>query len=279
MILRKFNPTTPGVRHRIVLVRELSKEEPYKSLVRSKKSNAGRSNQGKVTIRHRGGGVKRNYRIIDVKRDKIGVEAVVDRIEYDPNRSADIALLKYSDGVRKYILAPEGLKIGAKVISGPEVEVNVGNALPVGKIPSGTTVHSVEVMPGAGGKLGRSAGQKVVVRGNDGKGYTILKLPSGEVRLVNEKCMATIGTVGNAEQFNRVLGKAGVRRRMGWRPSVRGVVMHPGQHPQGGGEAKCGKHTIRDIWGHRIGTKTRKNKRTAKFIIKGRAQKGVGGSV
>lgn len=274
MALKKYKPTTPSRRHTVSVSRkDLSKERPDKKLTLPKKSKSGRNNQGKVTVRHRGGGVKRKIRIIDFRRDKVGIPAKVESIEYDPNRSANIALLLYKDGERRYMIAPTGLNKGDIVETGDKVEPNIGNTMFLENIPSGTSVCSVEVVPKGGGKLARSAGQRIVVRGGDGKGYVIVKMPSGEIRLLHGKCLATIGTVGNSDHFNRSLGKAGTKRRLGWRPEVRGVAMHAEQHPHGGGEARNGIRMAKDLWGNRLGRKTRNNKRTEKFIIKHRIAK------
>jgi large subunit ribosomal protein L2 len=274
MSLKKYKATTPGRRNAVRVSRKgLHKGGPIKRLSAPKKKNAGRNSQGRITVRHKGGGVKQRHRKIDFRRDKKDIFAKVERLEYDPNRSAFIALLVYEDGERRYIVAPQGLKEGDRVISGDEVEIEVGNAMPIGQIPSGVRVHNVEMMPGAGGKLARAAGQSVLVRGSTGKGYAIVKLTSGEIRKINEKCMATIGEVSNPDHFNERLGKAGVKRRKGIRPTVRGVAMHAGDHPQGGGEARNGIHIAKDVYGNRIGKKTRKNKKTERFIIKHRVAK------
>lgn len=274
MALKTYKPTTPSKRHTVIVDRsELKKGRPIKKLTVAKKSVAGRNNQGKITIRHRGGGVKRRVRLVDFSRDKVGIPAVVESIEYDPNRSANIALVLYKDGERRYMIAPDGLKVGATVEIGEKVDPLVGNSMCLENIPSGTSVCAVEVVPGSGGKLARAAGQRLVVRGGNGNGYVIVKMASGEIRLLHNKCMATVGVVGNSDHFNRVLGKAGTKRRLGWRPEVRGVAMHAKEHPHGAGEARNGIRMAKDIWGNRLGKKTRKNKKTEKFIIKHRIAK------
>ncbi|HOU76171.1 MAG TPA: 50S ribosomal protein L2 [Candidatus Dojkabacteria bacterium] len=274
MALKFYKPTTASKRHTVLVDRTgLKKGKPVKSLTVAKKSNAGRNNQGRITVRHRGGGVKRRIRILDFQRNKFGIPAVVKSIEYDPNRSANIALLLYKDGERRYMIAPEGLVVGSIVESGEKVDPVIGNSMYLENVPSGTSVCAVEVTPGGGAKLARSAGQRLVVRGGNGSGYAIVKMQSGEVRLLHNKCLATIGVVGNADHFNRSLGKAGTKRRLGWRPEVRGVAMHAEEHPHGAGEARNGIRMAKDIWGNRLGKKTRKNKKTEKFIISHRIAK------
>lgn len=277
MALKKFNPTSPGVRHAVVVDRsELSKVDPHKPLVVKIKRNTGRNNQGRVTTRHKGGGVKKAYRLIDFSRDKHNIPGVIETIEYDPNRTAFIALVKYEDGERRYILAPDKLDIGHKVMSGPESPVRVGNSLPLKSIPQGTIVHAVELWPSKGASIARSAGTSVQVMGGD-KGYVQLKMPSGEIRLVREDCYATIGTVSNPDNKNIKLGKAGKKRRKGIRPTVRGVAMST-KHPHGGGQGKGGRHGTggpkKDRWGNLVGTRTRKKRKTTnKFIVRRRAEK------
>jgi large subunit ribosomal protein L2 len=230
---------------------------------------------GRVTVRHRGGGHKRLYRIIDFRRDKTGVPGRVDSIEYDPNRSARIALIVYADGEKRYILAPLGLKVGSQIMAGPEAEVRVGNALPLKNIPLGTVVHNVELQPGRGGQMARSAGVGAQLMATDGD-YAMLRLPSGELRRVLMVCMATVGQVGNTEHANVNMGKAGRRRWLGWRPSVRGVAMEPNSHPHGGGEGRTpvGMPGPKTPWGKpAMGYKTRKNKRTDKLIVRRRSKK------
>ncbi|CAG1022272.1 50S ribosomal protein L2 [Patescibacteria group bacterium] len=277
MALKKFKATSPGVRHAVLIDRsELSKGRPYLALTEKLKANAGRNNQGKITMRHQGGGEKKLYRKIDFKREKYGVEGVVETIEYDPNRTAFIALVKYLDGERRYILAPDGLKVGHKVVSGPNSPIKVGNALMLKDIPQGTMVHAVEMFPTKGAMIARSAGTAIQVMGGD-KGYVQLKMPSGEFRLVKETCYATVGTVSNTDNKNVKFGKAGRRRRKGIRPSVRGVAMST-KHPHGGGQGKGGRHGTggpkKDRWGNPVGKRTRKLRNTNnKFIIKRRPEK------
>ena len=276
MAVRKFKPTTSTRRTTKLADRSmLEKDGGPKSLTIPKKKKAGRNDQGKITVRHRGGGFKRRIRIVDFKRDKFGIPAKVTGLYFDPNRSAHLALLLYADGERRYIIAPKGLKVGDSVISGEKVDILPGNAMMVKNIPSGTAVNCVENVPGHGAVFGRSAGQEIIVQGIDPTGkYVQLKMPSGEIRLVFADCMATIGQVGNEENMNVKLGKAGRKRNLGWRPEVRGMAMHPAEHPHGGGE---GKGVIggpaKDKWGNLVGTRTRKNRRTEKFIIKTRRTK------
>lgn len=273
MAIRKLKPNTPGTRFMsISSFNEITKTSPEKSLTVALKKSGGRNNLGRVTSRHRGGGHKRRYRIIDFKRDKKGVPAKVFSIEYDPNRTSRIALLNYIDGDKRYILAPDGLKVGDSVMSGPGSEIKVGNALPLKEIPLGSFVHNVEMKPGKGGQLGRSAGTSLQLMAREGK-FAQLKMPSGEVRLVSVDCMATYGTVGNSDHENISLGKAGRSRWLGKRPHVRGVAMNPVDHPMGGGEGKTsgGGHPV-SPWGQKAkGLKTRKKKNpTNKLIIKRR---------
>jgi large subunit ribosomal protein L2 len=254
---------------------EITKTEPEKSLLRPLKKKAGRNVQGRITVRHRGGGHKRMYRLIDFKRDKHGIPARVASIEYDPNRSARIALLVYADGEKRYIIAPLGLQVGDTVMSGPDAEIRVGNALPLEKIPLGTQVHNVELYPGRGGQLVRAAGTSAQVLAKEGN-YVTLRLPSGEVRLVRKECMATIGQVGNVEHGNIKLGKAGRKRWLGRRPHVRGSAMSPRDHPHGGGEGRTpiGLPGPKSPWGKpTLGKKTRRNKATDKYIIRRRGAK------
>ncbi|SHM85802.1 LSU ribosomal protein L2P [Caldanaerovirga acetigignens] len=274
MGIKKFKPTSPGVRFMTVSTfEEITKKEPEKSLVEILKKKAGRNMQGRITARHRGGGSKRKYRIIDFKRDKDGVPAKVAAIEYDPNRSARIALLHYMDGEKRYILAPVGLKVGDVVESGPNADIKPGNALPLSHIPVGTIVHNVELYPGKGGQLARAAGAAAQVMAKE-NGYATLRLPSGEMRMVPEECRATVGQVGNLEHENITLGKAGRSRWLGRRPHVRGSAMNPVDHPHGGGEGKAPigrKHPVTP-WGKpTLGYKTRKkNKPSDKYIVKRR---------
>lgn len=273
MGLKTFKPRSAGLRHRVAQTfEEVTEKKPLRSLTVAMKSSAGRNNQGRITTRHRGGGVKRRYRIVDFRRDKIGIPARVEAIAYDPNRTANLALLKYVDGEKRYILAPAGLKVDDAVISGPEAEPAVGNALPLGLIPLGMSVHNIELVPGQGGKMARSAGNSCQLMSRDGN-YATLRLPSGEMRLVNIKCMATIGAVGNGDWSSVCLGKAGRKRWLGIRPTVRGVAMNPIDHPMGGGEGRTsgGGHPV-SPWGKLSkGGKTRNRKKTSgKFILKGR---------
>ncbi len=273
MGIKKFKPVTPGRRFMTVSTfEEITKTEPERSLLVPRQDHAGRNGQGKVTTRHRGGGHKRRYRIVDFKRNKDGITARVAGIEYDPNRSARIALLHYADGEKRYILAPVGLGVGDVVASGPSAEIKLGNALPLRAIPVGTTVHNIELQIGRGGQLVRSAGGAAQVMAKEGA-YAHVRLPSGEVRLINVECRATIGQVGNLEHEAISIGKAGRSRWLGWRPSVRGVVMDPSSHPHGGGEGKSpiGMPGPVSPWGKpTLGYKTRKTKPSDKFIVKRR---------
>ena len=277
MAIRKYNPTSPARRFMTVSdFAEITKKTPERSLLAKKDKHAGRNSYGRITVRHRGGGNKQKYRIIDFKRQKDGVAATVIGIEYDPNRSANIALIQYEDGVKAYIIAPEGLTDGMKVVSGAGADVKVGNALFIKDIPVGTLIHNVEIHPGKGGQLVRSAGESAQLMAKE-NGYGQVRLPSGEVRLVALNCKATIGSVGNQQHENISIGKAGRKRHMGWRPTVRGVVMNPNDHPHGGGEGKSpiGRPAPVTPWGKpALGLKTRKNKnRTNKFIVKRRNDK------
>ena len=276
MAIKKFRPTTPGQRNKSTLVNEeITKSTPEKSLVVTLNKKAGRNNQGKITVRHQGGGVKRKYRIIDFKRNKFDVEGVVASIEYDPNRSANIALINYLDGEKRYIIAPKGLKVGDKIVAGSNADIKTGNALPIMNIPVGTVIHNIELRPGKGGSLARSAGSSAQILGREGN-YVMIRLSSGEQRRVLGTCMATIGVVGN-EDFNLVkLGKAGRKRHMGIRPTVRGSVMNPNDHPHGGGEGRApiGRKGPVTPWGKpALGYKTRNNKRKDKFIVRRRGSK------
>jgi len=269
MPIKKFRPTTPTRRFQTVVLRdEITKETPEKSLTAGLKKSGGRNNKGGTTIRFRGGGHKRTYRVIDFKRDKIGIPAKVASIEYDPNRSAHIALLNYADGEKRYILWPIGLVVGANLMSGPAAEIFVGNALPLENIPAGTMVHNIELRPGKGGQMARSAGAAAQLVSKEG-GIALLKLPSGEVRRVPLICYATIGQVGNLDHENVSLGKAGRSRYLGRRPHNRGVTMNPIDHPHGGGEGRTsgGRHPVTP-WGQPTrGFKTRNNKRTDRDIV------------
>jgi len=273
MGVKKFKPVTPGRRFMTVSTfEEITRDAPERSLLEPLHSRAGRNGQGRVTVRHRGGGHKRRYRIIDFKRNKDGVVARVAGIEYDPNRSARIALLHYADGEKRYILAPVGLGVGDVVTSGPQAEIKPGNALPLRAIPLGTTVHNLELQSGRGGQLVRSAGGAAQVMAKEGE-YAQVRLPSGEVRMIHLNCRATIGQVGNLDREALSMGKAGRRRWMGWRPSVRGVAMDPSSHPHGGGEGKSpiGMPGPVTPWGKpTLGYKTRKTKPSDKFIVKRR---------
>ncbi len=272
MPIRQYRPTSPGRRGMSVSTfGEITKTKPEKSLVVRLKKHAGRNNQGKITTRHRGGGAKRNYRIIDFKRNKLGVPARVAAIEYDPNRSARIALLHYVDGEKRYIIAPNELKVGDKVMAGPEADIKPGNALPLKNIPTGTTIHNIELEKGRGGQMARGAGAGAQLMAKEGD-YALVRLPSGEQRRVHILCMATIGQVGNLDHENRSIGKAGRSRHMGRRPTVRGSAMNPRDHPHGGGE---GRSPIggqpQTPWGKpAMGYKTRRNKRTDHFIVRRR---------
>ena len=272
MALRKFNPTTPSRRQLVLVDRsELWDGKPVKALTEGLNSKAGRNNTGRITMRRRGGGAKKTYRVIDFKRRKHDVEAKVERLEYDPNRTAFIALIKYLDGELAYILAPQRLKAGDKVIAGAKVDVKPGNAMQLKSMPVGTIIHNVELKPGKGGQLARSAGAYAQLVGRDG-GMAQVRLQSGEVRLVHGECMATIGAVSNPDHMNQSLGKACRNRHLGKRPSVRGVVMNPVDHPHGGGEGRTsgGRHPVTP-WGKPTkGRRTRTNKSTAKFIIRSR---------
>ena len=274
MGMKHYKAYTPSTRHMTVSdFSEITKKTPEKSLLTKKKKNAGRNSYGRITVRHQGGGNRQKYRIIDFKRMKDNMEATVIGIEYDPNRSANIALIQYEDGEKAYILAPVGLKDGDKVISGEKVDIKPGNSMPIDSIPVGTMIHNIELHPGEGGKLVRSAGQEAQLMAKEGK-YAHVRLPSGEMRLILSKCRATIGTVGNADHENVKIGKAGRTRHMGIRPTVRGSVMNPVDHPHGGGEGRApvGHAGPLTPWGKpALGYKTRKrNHRTNKYIVKRR---------
>ena len=275
MAIVKLNPTTPGQRGVVKIITPgLHKGKPFAPLLEPQIRGSGRNHHGRITVRHKGGGHKQQYRVIDFKRNKLDVSAKVERIEYDPNRTAHIALLCYSDGERRYIVAPKGLTAGQTVVSGAEAQIKVGNTLPLRNIPVGTTVHCVEMKPGKGAQLARSAGTSVQLLGRDGI-YAQLRLRSGEIRKVHLDCKATIGIVGNDEHSLRQYGKAGVKRWLGIRPTVRGVAMNPVDHPHGGGEGKtaAGMHPV-SPWGQKAkGFKTRRNKRTDNMIIRDRRRK------
>ena len=273
MAIKNYKPTSPARRNMSVTdYSVLSKAEPEKSLLAPLNKKSGRNSYGRITVRHRGGGNRNKYRIIDFKRRKFDVEATVKTLEYDPNRSAHIALIEYADGVKSYIIAPVGLKVGDKVVSGPSADIKPGNALPLANIPVGTFVHNVELYPGKGAQLARSAGNMAQLMAKE-NGLALLRLPSGELRNVPENCMATIGQVGNIDHENVKIGKAGRKRNMGWRPTVRGSVMNPNDHPHGGGEGKSpvGRPGPVTPWGKpALGYKTRKNTRSDKLIVRRR---------
>ncbi|MCD8067314.1 MAG: 50S ribosomal protein L2 [Lachnospiraceae bacterium] len=270
MGIKTYNPYTPSRRNMTGSdFAEITKKTPEKSLTRAVKKNSGRNNQGKITVRHRGGGEKRRYRIIDFKRNKDGIPAKVIGIEYDPNRSANIALICYADGEKAYILAPKGLTDGMKVMNGPEAEARIGNCLPLANIPIGTQIHNIELYPGKGGQLARSAGNSAQLMAKEGK-YATLRLPSGEMRMVPLNCRATIGEVGNGDHNLIKIGSAGRKRHMGIRPTVRGSVMNPNDHPHGGGEGRApvGRPGPSTPWGKpALGLKTRKKKKQSNKLI------------
>jgi large subunit ribosomal protein L2 len=277
MAIRKYNPTSPARRFMTVSdFAEVTKKTPERSLLDSLKKNAGRNSYGRITVRHRGGGNRRKYRLIDFKRNKDGMPATVIGIEYDPNRSANIALLQYEDGTKSYIIAPLGVTDGDVLMSGEGADIKPGNALFIKDIPVGTLIHNIELYPGKGGQLVRSAGNSAQLMAKEGK-YAQVRLPSGEVRMIRMDCKATVGEVGNQQHENISIGKAGRKRHMGWRPTVRGVVMNPNDHPHGGGEGKSpiGRAAPVTPWGKpALGLKTRKKKnRTDKFIVKRRNSK------
>ncbi|AZZ96698.1 50S ribosomal protein L2 [Pseudoalteromonas rubra] len=274
MALQKCKPTSAGRRHVVKVVNpDLHKGKPYAPLLEKNSKSGGRNNNGRITVRHIGGGHKQHYRLIDFKRTKDGIPAKVERLEYDPNRSANIALVLYADGERRYIIAPKGVQAGDAIQSGVDAPIKAGNAMPMRNIPVGTTVHNVELKPGKGAQIARSAGAYVQILAREGQ-YVTLRLRSGEMRKVEADCRATIGEVGNAEHMLRSLGKAGATRWRGVRPTVRGVAMNPVDHPHGGGEGRTsgGRHPV-SPWGKPTkGAKTRKNKRTDKFIVRRRTK-------
>ncbi len=274
MTILKYKPYSPGRRHKVKIVSKLLfKGKPWKSLTIKNNNKSGRNNYGRITVRHIGGRHKRNYRIIDFKRNKENIYGIVERIEYDPNRSSFIALILYKDGERRYILYPKGLKIGDKIISGNDVKIKIGNCLPMYKIPLGTIVHNIELIIGKGAQLIRSAGSYAQIILKDNK-YVTVRLRSGELRKINSLCKATLGQVGNSEHMLKVLGKAGCSRWLGVRPTVRGTAMNPVDHPHGGGEGRnFGKHPVSPFGLKTKGKRTRNNKRTSKFIVKFRYQK------
>ena len=270
MAIRHFNPVTPGQRKKSTLVNEeLTKTAPEKSLLKAKNKKSGRNNQGRITVRHQGGGAKQKYRLIDFKRNKHDIEGTVASIEYDPNRSANIALINYADGEKRYVIAPKGLKVGMKIVSGENVDIKVGNALPIMNIPVGTVIHNIEMRPGKGAQIARSAGQSAQILGREER-YVLVRLSSGETRKILGTCMATIGEVGNEDYSLVRLGKAGRTRHMGIRPTVRGSVMNPNDHPHGGGEGRApvGRKQPMTPWGKpALGYKTRKNKKSSNKLI------------
>ena len=275
MAVKIFKPKTPGQRHKTSYTfEEITKDRPERSLIYAQKKTAGRNSLGRVTVRHRGGGAKRQIRIVDFKRDKTGIPAKVSAIEYDPNRTARLALLVYADGEKRYILAPIGVKVGDSLLSGAQAEIRPGNNLPLANIPVGTTVHAIEMQPGKGAQISRSAGTSAQLLAKEGK-YAHVRMPSGEVRLVLQECNASIGQVGNVEHSNVKLGKAGRKRHKGWRPEVRGTAMSPRDHPHGGGEGRSpiGMAGPKTPWGKpTLGYKTRKNKRTDNMILRHRSK-------
>jgi len=274
MSIKRFKPITPSLRHRTVLdYSELSDKKSERRLTVALKKHSGRNSQGKVTVRHQGGGEKRKYRMIDFIQNKINIEARVEALEYDPNRTANIALLIYKDGEKRYILAPNGLKVGDTIIVGESVDIKVGNRLPLAKIPAGHPIHNLELISGRGGKIVKSAGSAAYLQSKEGQ-FAIIKLPSGELRKISQKCFASLGQVSNPDWQNVILGKAGRSRHYGIRPSVRGVAMHPNSHPHGGGEGRSGigMPGPKSPWGKPVGgLKTRKKRKPSnKFIVKGR---------
>jgi len=275
MPLRSYKPTSAGRRFMTrSTFAEITTDEPYKPLLEAQKRGSGRNNQGRLTVRHRGGGEKQHYRRIDFKRDKVGIPGRLATVEYDPNRSARIGLLHYRDGEKRYILVPNGLRVGDVVVSGPGVEARVGNALPLGDIPLGTTIHNIELVPGKGGQIVRSAGASAQLLAKEGEWGTV-RLPSGEMRRVPLTCTATVGQVGNLDHENQSLGKAGRARHMGQRPEVRGVVMNPRDHPHGGGEGKSPTGMPpKTPWGKpAMGLRTRRNKITGRLVVRSRHRK------
>jgi large subunit ribosomal protein L2 len=277
MAVKVYKPTTPGLRGMTgYTFEEITKSEPERALVQAPRKNAGRNAQGRITVRHRGGGNRRLIRVVDYKRDKLDIIARVAAIEYDPNRTSRLALLFYVDGEKRYMIAPVGLKVGDTVVSGTQVEIRVGNALPLSSIPVGTTIHNVEMQPGKGGQMVRSAGGSAQLLAKEGE-YAQVRMPSGEVRLIRQVCYATIGQIGNTEHSNVKLGKAGRKRHMGIRPTVRGTAMSPRDHPHGGGEGRqpTGMPSPKSPWGKPTrGYRTRRNKRSNQFIVRRRSKSG-----
>ena len=276
MAIKNYKPTTPGLRKMSTLANdEITKSTPTKSLVVTRKNNAGRNNQGRITVRHQGGGVKRKYRIIDFRRNKLNVPGTVASIEYDPNRTANIALINYADGEKRYIIAPKDLKVGDSVMAGETADIKVGNALPIMSIPVGTVIHCIELRPGKGAELARSAGASAQILGRE-QDYVLVRLSSGEQRKVLGTCMATVGTVGNEDSSLVKIGKAGRKRHMGIRPTVRGSAMNPNDHPHGGGEGRApvGRKSPMTPWGKpALGVRTRKKKASDKMILRRRNKK------
>lgn len=276
MAVKKYKPTTPGRRDMTSYTfDEITKSKPERSLVKKKQGRGGRNNKGRITVRHRGGGHKRKIRMVDFKRNKHGIPAKVAAIEYDPNRTARLALLFYADGEKRYILAPLGVRVGDSLVSGPDVEVRPGNSLPISNIPTGTMIHNIEMKEGRGGQMVRAAGASAQLMAKEGD-YAQIRLPSGEVRLIRQVCYATIGQIGNLDHGNIKFGKAGRKRHMGIRPTVRGSAMSPRDHPHGGGEGRSGigMPSPKSPWGKpTLGKKTRRNKTTGKYIVR-RRQKG-----
>ncbi len=276
MAVKKYKPTSPGMRGRTgYTFEEITKSKPERSLLKVRKRRGGRNIYGRITVRHRGGGHKRKIRIVDFKREKRNIPAKVAAIEYDPNRTARLALLNYVDGEKRYILAPVGLRVGDTVVSGPNADISPGNSLPISNIPTGTMIHNIELQEGRGGQMVRSAGGAAQLLAKEGD-YAQVRLPSGEVRLVRQKCLATIGQVGNLDHGNIKLGKAGRKRHLGFRPTVRGSAMSPRDHPHGGGEGRSpiGMPSPKSPWGKKtLGKKTRHNKKTDKYIVRRRSKK------
>lgn len=275
MAVKKYKPVTPSLRGKVGhSFEEITKKEPEQSLVKSLRKKGGRNVQGRITVRHRGGGHKRKYRQVDFRREKHGIPAKVVGIEYDPNRTARLALLNYADGEKRYIIAPVGLRVGQTVMSGPDAEIDPGNSLPLSNIPPGSRIHNIELKQGRGGQLVRSAGTAARLVVKEGR-YAQVRLPSGEIRRVLQNCYATIGQVGNVDHSNIKLGKAGSKRHKGFRPTVRGSAMSPRDHPHGGGEGKApiGMPSPKSPWGKKtLGKKTRKNKRTAQYVVRDRRE-------
>ncbi len=276
MAVKKYKPVTPGMRGRTgYTFEEITKSKPERSLVIKRHTRGGRNAYGRITVRHRGGGHKRKIRLVDFKRDKRGIPARVAAIEYDPNRTARLALLHYVDGEKRYILAPVGLKVGDNVMAGPDADIRTGNSMPLSAIPTGTMIHNIELQPGRGAQLVRSAGTAAQLLAKEGH-YAHVRLPSGEIRLIHRNCYATIGQVGNLDHSNIKLGKAGRKRHLGIRPTVRGSAMNPNDHPHGGGEGRSpiGMPSPKSPWGKKtLGKKTRRNKRTDQYIIRRRGKK------